>query len=216
MRGAPAQAGEHRRHQVDAERGQEQLLAPHPVGQVAEEQRADRRADDVERPADRDLVLADPERVLLREPRGDRADDRHLEPVEDPDGSEPDDHQPVPVAPGQAIHARGNAGFDAVLGHESDSCPIVDARNEARPSSGHEASRRVDRAARRLRRLQTGGDAPCDRHTRSETHRRESLQGHRRRDLLDARRPARSQRQGQGHARAEGRRRGRSPASPCS
>jgi hypothetical protein len=39
---------------------------------MAEHQRTGRRTRDVERAADGDLVLADPERVLLAQPAGDR------------------------------------------------------------------------------------------------------------------------------------------------
>jgi hypothetical protein len=92
---------------------------PKTVGQVAEEERAHGRARDVERAADRDLVLADPERVLLGQPGRDRADDRDLEPVEDPHRSEPEHDEPVPAAPGQPVHARGDARLDG-LWHGAD------------------------------------------------------------------------------------------------
>ena len=42
----------------------------------------------------------------------DRADDRHLEPVEDPDGAEPDDHQPVEARPRQPVEAARDVGLD--------------------------------------------------------------------------------------------------------
>ena len=58
-------AGGDGRDEVQAERGEEQLLAAEAIGQVAEEQRPDGGAGDVERAADGDLVLADAERFLL-------------------------------------------------------------------------------------------------------------------------------------------------------
>src|SRR3954447_22417017 len=58
------QAGGDGGREVEPEAGEEQLLASQPVGEVAEHERADRGAGDVEGAADRDLVVADAERVL--------------------------------------------------------------------------------------------------------------------------------------------------------
>ena len=43
---------------------------------------------------------------MLGEPRADAADDRHLEPVEDPDRAEADDDEPVKARPRQPVEAR--------------------------------------------------------------------------------------------------------------
>ena len=102
-----------RRDQVDRQRHHEELLAAEPVGEVAEEQRAQAGAGDVDAGRDTDLALGDRDAAaLLGQPAGDRADDRHLEPVEDPDGAEPDHDQPVPPRPRQPVHPGRDVGRD--------------------------------------------------------------------------------------------------------
>ena len=99
--------------QVEPERGHEQLLAPVAVGELAEEQRADAGAGDVERSGRPDVGGAHVDAAArLGQARGDRADDRHLEPVEDPDGPEADDDPPVEARPRQAVQAGRDVGPD--------------------------------------------------------------------------------------------------------
>ena len=71
---------------------------------------------------------------------GHRADDGHLEPVEDPDGPEADDDQPVPSGPGQPVQSRWDVGGDASC-LDSHECPPFTPRG--RPSGGGEARMRV-------------------------------------------------------------------------
>ena len=114
--GAPRERGRDRGDQVDGERDHEQLLAPEAVGELAEEERPDGGAGDVARAAEGDLEGAEPERLLVLQAAGDRADDRDLEAVEDPDGAQPDDDQPVPAAPRQPVHAGRDARRDGLAG----------------------------------------------------------------------------------------------------
>ena len=99
----PRERGRDREDEIDAERDHEELLPPEAVGQIAEEQRARAGADEVPRAGRRRLVRRQVQRVLLRQRAGDRADERHLETVEDPCDPEADDDEPVPAAPGEAV-----------------------------------------------------------------------------------------------------------------
>ena len=112
---AAREGGRHRCDEIDGQRDQEELLAPEAIGEMAPEERTRGGADDVDRPGEPKLPVGDPERVLLGEARADRADDRDLEPVEDPDGAEPEDDQPVPGAPWEPVHARWDARADRAL-----------------------------------------------------------------------------------------------------
>ena len=120
-------------HQVDRQGHHEQLLAAEPVGEVAEEQRAEAGAGDVDRGGLADLALGDARaRSPSRSGGGDRADDRHLEAVEDPDRAEADDHQPVPARPGQPVQPGRDVGLDdATL--ESSASDVPPPRLSPRP-----------------------------------------------------------------------------------
>ena len=93
---AARESGCDRRHEVDRERDQEQLLAPEAIGQMAPEERTAGGAEHVDGAGEAELSVRDAERVLLGEARTDRADDRDLEAVEDPDGAESEHDEPVP------------------------------------------------------------------------------------------------------------------------
>ena len=121
--------GQHRRDRVDAERDQEQLLAAEAVGELAEEQRAEAGAGDVDRPRQTDVEAAQAQtRVIGLEGVRHRADDGHLEAVEDPHGAEPDDDQPVPPGPRQPVQPGGDVGRDATCldAHEAELLPLAD------------------------------------------------------------------------------------------
>jgi hypothetical protein len=113
--GGPGEAGGDGGEDVEAEGDEEELLAAEAVGELAEEEGADAGAGDIAGGGAADLggVEGDP-RPAFGEPVADRADDRHLEPVEDPDGTEADDHNPVPARPRQAVEPRRDLGLDLV------------------------------------------------------------------------------------------------------
>src|SRR5882724_10607612 len=101
---APAPGG----HQIGGQGDHEQLLAAEPVGEPAEEQGTETRAQDVDggaKPGHLGLGDVDPA-ARLRQLPGDVADDRDFEAVEYPDGTEPNDDHPVPAGPGQPVQAR--------------------------------------------------------------------------------------------------------------
>ncbi len=102
--GREREGGRRGRDEIDAERDQEQLLAAEAVGQLAEEECADAGAANVERRSRADLARVELDAAArLGESRRDRADDRHLEPVEDPDRPEADHDQPVEARPRQPV-----------------------------------------------------------------------------------------------------------------
>jgi hypothetical protein len=94
--GLRCEGGGHGGEQVEAQRHQEQPLAPVTVGQLTEQQCAEACSGDVDRRGRTDLGRVEIDAAArLREPRRDRAHDRDLEAVEDPDGAEADDDAPV-------------------------------------------------------------------------------------------------------------------------
>ena len=110
---AERRPGGRRGHQVQAKRPQEQLLPAEPVGELAEEQRAQAGAGHVDGPGGPDLRGADGDPAAgLGHPGGDRAHDRHLEPVKDPRGAQAEDDQPVEPRPRQPVEPGGNLGPD--------------------------------------------------------------------------------------------------------
>jgi len=111
--GGEGEGGGHGGDDVEGKRDQEQLLAPEAVGQLAEEERAEAGAADVE--GGRGADLAGVERdaaAVFGQPLADAADNRDLESVEDPDGPEPDHHHPVKARPGQPVEAGRDVGLD--------------------------------------------------------------------------------------------------------
>ena len=109
---APRQRRQRGGAEVDTERDQEQLLAPEPIGEAAEEERAGDGAGDVRRRREADVARGQPERARLLQHRAERADDGDLEPVEDPGDAERDDDEPVPARPRQAVEPRRDVGLD--------------------------------------------------------------------------------------------------------
>ena len=97
--GREREGRERRRQQIDAERDHEQLLAAEAVGELAEEERADARAGDVQRSRESGHVRGgDPDAgTLLAKATRDATDDRHFKAVENPHGPEADHHFPMPA-----------------------------------------------------------------------------------------------------------------------
>ena len=110
---AEGEGGGDRGDDVDAEGEQEELLAAEAVGELAEEEGAEAGAGDVEGGRGADLAGVEHEAAaLFGQALADAADDRHLEPVEDPDRAQPDHDHPVEFRPGEAVEARWNARLD--------------------------------------------------------------------------------------------------------
>ena len=97
-------------HQVQAERDGEELLAPQPVGQVAEDQCAEDCPRQVGRAQQADLGAGEVEALRLLQDSADGADQRHFKPVDDPGDPQRGHHQPMPAAPRQAVQRRRRSG----------------------------------------------------------------------------------------------------------
>jgi hypothetical protein len=111
--GRERERGADRRQDVERQRDHHQLLAPEAIGELAEEQRADARATDVDRRRRPDPGRADVDpAAVLGQPGTDRADDRHLEPVEDPHRPQAGDDPPVEARPREAIESRWDLRAD--------------------------------------------------------------------------------------------------------
>ena len=108
----PRQRGRRGGDEIDRERDEEQLLAAEPVGQPAEEQRAQHRAGEIGAGGEADVGIAELQDRARLQCAGDRAGERHFEPVEDPGDAERRDHQGVEAAPRQAVEPRRDVGFD--------------------------------------------------------------------------------------------------------
>jgi hypothetical protein len=103
----PRREGERGRdggYQVDREREYEELLAPEPVGELAEEQGAQACASDVDGGGDADLGGTEFDAAaVLGQARCDIADHCDFEAVEDPDAAQSNDDAPVKPRPWQAV-----------------------------------------------------------------------------------------------------------------
>ena len=109
----PGQRGRRGGDEIDRERDEEQLLAPEPVGQPAEEQRAEHRAGQIGAAGEPDVGVGELQRRALLQSAGEIAPaERHLEAVEDPGDAERDDDERVEPAPGQPVEPRRDVGLD--------------------------------------------------------------------------------------------------------
>src|SRR5690606_28951800 len=105
--------GRHGRHQVEPQCEQEQFLASEAVGELAEEERAEACAGDVEGRGRADVAARHVDAAArLGHPGRDGTHDGDLQPVQDPDGAEADHDPPVEPRPWQAVQPSGNAGPD--------------------------------------------------------------------------------------------------------
>ena len=134
--------GGHRGQQVEAEREHEQLFAPVAVRELPEEQRAQTGAGDIDRGGRSDVRGVEVDAAAaLGQPRGDRADDRDLEAVEDPYRAEPDDDAPVEARPRQPVEPSGNVGTDGPVAYRVHACHSVVAFSAIAPGSRARAQR---------------------------------------------------------------------------
>jgi len=108
----PRKGGGRGRKKVHRERDEEQLLASEPIGQPAEEQRADHGASKIGAGGETDIGIAELKDWARLQCACDRAGERHFEPVEYPGDAERYDHKSMESAPGQAIEPRGDIGID--------------------------------------------------------------------------------------------------------
>ncbi len=100
------------RREINDEGDCEQLLAPEPIGQPAEEDRAEHCTGEITASGKADLRIAQSQSGGLLELAGKRAGQRHFETVENPGDAECDDHQQVKSPERQGVKPRRNIGGD--------------------------------------------------------------------------------------------------------
>ena len=97
---------------IDAERDEEQPLAPEAIGEPAEEECAEHRAGEIRACRRADLGVGKLQRGTRLQCARDRTGERHLEPVEHPGDAEGCHRERVEAPPRQAIQPRRNVGFE--------------------------------------------------------------------------------------------------------
>ena len=117
----PRERGRRRRGQVKPEGHKKQFAAAEPVGQIAEQQRAENRADKIGAADGADLGGRETQHRAFLQRAGDRAGEGHFEPVENPGDAEGGDDKGVKPGPRQPVEPRRDVGFDdrGGLGHAS-------------------------------------------------------------------------------------------------
>ena len=100
------------REKICRQRDEEQLLASEPIGQPAEEQRAENGATKIDAGGDADIGIAELEDWARLQRARHGAGERYFEPIEYPGDAERSDHQSMESAPGQAIEPRRDIGID--------------------------------------------------------------------------------------------------------
>ena len=108
----PREPGQRRCNEVDDDGDEEEFFAPEPIGQPAEKQRADDRAEEIGAASQPNLGIREMKRRAVLQCRRDRTGERHFEPVENPGDPERGNHQDVKAAPGQTLEPRRNQGRD--------------------------------------------------------------------------------------------------------
>ena len=90
------------------------FLRPKPIGQPAEEQRAQHRTGEIGAADNSDIGVGEAQDRAVLQCAGQRARERHFEAVENPGDAERGDHQRMEPAPGQAVEPRRDVGFDHI------------------------------------------------------------------------------------------------------
>ena len=114
-RDAPGQRGRRGRGEIERQRDEEQFLAPDPVGQPAEAERAEHGAGKIGAVGKSDIEIGEMQRRTFLQRPGQRAGQRDLQPIQNPGDAERQHDAGVKAAPAQAIETRGNVGFDDAI-----------------------------------------------------------------------------------------------------
>jgi len=101
-----------RRQQVDAEGDEEQLLAPEPVREPAEEDGAQDRARKINAAGKTHVRIGKAQHRACLQGASHGAGKRHFEAVENPGDAEGYDHERVEARPGQPVEPRRNSRLD--------------------------------------------------------------------------------------------------------
>src|SRR3984957_18836772 len=108
----PRQARGRGCREINDKRDREQFFAAKPIGQPAEEDRTEHGTDEITASGKADLRIAQPQSRALLEFAGQRAGQRHFEPIENPGDAQRDDHQEVKSPERQGVKPRRDIGGD--------------------------------------------------------------------------------------------------------
>ena len=114
-RDAPRQRRRGGRREIERQRDEEQFLAPDPVGQPAEAERAEHGAGEIGAVGKPDIEIRKMQRRAFLQRAGQRARQRDFQPVQNPGDPERQHDAGVKAAPAQIIEPRGNAGLDDAI-----------------------------------------------------------------------------------------------------
>ena len=101
--------------EIERQRDEEQFLAPDPVGQPAEAERAEHGAGEIGAVGKSDVEIGKSQRRTFLQRAGQRAGQRDLQPIQNPGDAERQHDAGVKAAPAQAVETGGNAGFDDAI-----------------------------------------------------------------------------------------------------
>src|SRR5262245_50353726 len=107
---APGGRGQQDAEEINDQRNVENEPPAETVGEQAEHQRADDRADHIRRAGSTDLPGGEPQRLRVLQHGGNCPDDGDFNSIEDPGDPERDHHQQMETTPGKPIEASGNIG----------------------------------------------------------------------------------------------------------
>ena len=107
----PREGGRAGGAEIHPKRNEKQLLAAEPVGQPAEENGAKHRAGEIGAGGEAHIAVGEMQDRAFLQRAGERAGERHFQPIENPGDPERDHDERVKPAPRQPIEPRGNVGF---------------------------------------------------------------------------------------------------------
>ena len=105
-RDIPGQRRRRRRGEIERKRDEEQFLAPDPVGQPAEAERAEHGAGEIGAVGEADIEIGELQRRAFLQRARQRAGQRDLQPIENPGDAEREHDAGVKAAPGEIIEPR--------------------------------------------------------------------------------------------------------------
>ncbi len=112
----PRRGGRRGGDEIDRQRDEEQLLAAEPVGEPAEEQRAQHGAGEIGAGGKPDIGIGELQNRTLFQRARQAAGKRHLQPVQDPGDAERGHHQRMEAAPGQPVEPRRDVACQRLSG----------------------------------------------------------------------------------------------------
>ena len=138
-RDIPGQRGRGGRGEIERQRDEEQLLAPDPVGEPAEPERAEHGAGEIGAVGKSDVEIGEMQRRTFLQRAGQRAGQRDLQPIQNPGDAEREHDAGVETAPAQTVETRGNAGFDDAINARSRRPRFYRRKNRRITQVGHAA-----------------------------------------------------------------------------